>query len=403
MIDLDDPASHYRRLLERPPFQDRETGLWVVSRYADVRRVLPDTTDFSNRLTLFPHYPLSDAAMALLGSLQGVPATTAGGDGEVHDRAHQAIRATFPTSLARALESMSGIVQARVDELVARLPRRGPVDLIRDFAWELPLRVICDVLGFAPDRYEDIKTWSMGQIALVWGKPEPAEQLRYAQGLVNLWKQCQELVAERRRTQAAGGELPDDMTGRLLRDGRLDDDEVASVLLNFAVAGHETTANGIGNAVHDLLSRPGAWRELADQREPSYLARLVVEEELRLNPPIIGWSRVSTRPVEIGGVSIPENQRVLLLLGAANRDPHHYADPDEFEPGRQGDHLSFGLGAHFCVGAPLARLEMTTALTTLVRSFPDARLADGFGGQHGKYHPNLGFRALKALPVVLQP
>jgi cytochrome P450 len=406
---MDDPTTHYHELLDQAPFQDPETGLWIVSRYDDVRAILPDTVTYSNRLTLFPHYPLCDEAMAVLGDLQDVPATTAGGDGEVHDRARDAIRATFPTSVRKARNSMGTIVEGRVNELITGLPaaataRGGEADLIHDFSWELPLRVNMDVLGFAPERYEDVKQWSMDQIALTWGRLEPAEQVRAAQGLVNLWRECQAMVAARQELRAQDLPLPEDMTSWLLKLDRLSDDEIASIILNFAVAGHETTANAIGNATYTLLSKPGAWHELAEAAEAGdeqYVAN-VAEEMLRLHPPIIGWSRFTNEEVTVGGTIIPAGQRILLLLGAANRDGGHYAHPDDLMLGRENDHLAFGLGAHYCVGAPLARLEMTTALGKLARAYPRAELAPGFAERPNKYGANIGFRALKSLPVVLE-
>ncbi|HEU4914602.1 MAG TPA: cytochrome P450 [Candidatus Saccharimonadales bacterium] len=396
---LDDPAPYYQELLGQPPFQDKETGLWVVSRDADVRDALLNSEDFANRLTLFPHYPLCDEAMQVLGQLQSVPATTAGGDGEVHARARAAIRATFPTSVSRAQRNMGQIVHEAVDDLATALPRReqerGTVDLVHDFGWELPLRVNMRILGFPDDMYDKVKEWSVGQIALTWGKLDPAGQIQAAQGLVGLWQTCQSMVSVRRAMQANHLELTDDMTSRLLLDGRLSDDEVASVILNFAVAGHETTANAIGDASLHLLSQPGAWEELAQRSDdPSYVSG-VVERELALNPPIIGWSRVTNRLVEVSGVTIPADQRVLLLLGAANIDQHRMKQAN--------DHVSFGLGLHYCVGAPLARLEMADALSTLARRYPDMQLQPEFAKKPGKFHANLGFRALRSLPVVLYP
>lgn len=409
---MDDPSTYYQDLLTRAPFQDTETGLWVVARDVDVRAILPDTENYSNQLTLFPHYKLCDEAMAILGELRGVPATTAGGDGEVHDRARAAIRDTFPTSVVRAERTMGSIVRSRVGELVSGLPDRaavrgGEVDLIHDFAWELPLKVNLDILGFPPEKYEQIKEWSMGQIALTWGKLEPDEQVRCAQGLVNLWKECQALVAARKALWEEGQELPDDMVSKLLQNGlthpdnALSDDEIASVILNFAVAGHETTANAIGNAAYHILSQPGKWEELAaNQHDKAYVSR-VVESELSINPPIIGWSRLAKEDVEVQGQRIVAGSRVLLLIGAANQDNLLYLEPQDRPERRPSDHLSFGLGAHFCVGAPLARIEIAEALSQLAAAYPHARLQEGFAERVGKYYANLGFRALRELPVVI--
>lgn len=409
----------YEAVRGAPPFRDTATQLWVVARYDDVRRVLLDPEGFANFLTLIPHYPVCPEALELLQTLDA-PGTTAGGDGEVHRRARRAITSTFPVTTAKVEAQAGEVVRRRVGELIAGLPaaarpvaappdadagdQMAEVDLIADFAWELPLRVICDLIGIPAERYGDVKAWSEGQIALVWGQLDDDEQVRCARGLLSLWDLCQELVADRKAGGSGAGGPGVDMAGRLVayrdRTGQpLSDEEAASILLNFAVAGHETTANAIGNGMFHLLADRDRWEGLVARPDD---VPAVAEELLRLHPPIVGWSRVTTREVEVAGTTIPANERVLLLLGAANRDGRAFADADHMVPGRDDghDHVSFGAGIHHCVGAPLARLELIVALRALARSHPELALAPGLDDSTARFAPSLGFRALVELPVV---
>jgi cytochrome P450 len=403
---LSGPATYQEQLAGEPP-QWHPDGFWLVTRDADVREALANP-DLSNRFTLFPHYPadLCREAQDILGELADVPQPTAGGDGPLHRRARRAIIKSFEGSRTAHVDEMRDIVEARTDELIAALPSHAvertvdditeqEVDLVQHFAWELPLRVISDVLGLDPSRYEDIKRWSMGQIALVWGRPGPEQQVEYARGLVNLWKECEKLVDIRRSLLNEGQQLPSDLTSRLMQDGRLDDKEVAAVALNMAVAGHETTAKGIGNAVVDQMTR-GMWSGLAASSEPERAS--VVEEELRLHPPIKWWSRYSTQPVLIGGVEIPADQRILLGIAMANLDNERYEDPSEYAPGEREEHLSFGYGLHNCLGAPLARMEMIIALGKLAQAYPDARLSPDFDPALER---NMGFHGFKEARILL--
>ena len=408
----------YQQVHEGAPFRDPATQLWVVSGYDDVRRILHDAERFANFLTLIPHYPVCPEALELLQTLDA-PGTTAGGDGELHRRARQAITATFPAAPAKVENQLGEIVRRNIKLLIAGFadaarPYRSPrddgesaaslaeIDLIGEFAWQLPLRVICDLIGIPTDRFGDVKAWSEGQIALVWGQLDDAEQVRSARGLLKLWELCEELVADRKAGR--NGPTSDDLAGRLVayrdRAGEpLSDKEVASILLNFAVAGHETTANAISNSLFHLLAHRSLWDDVVANPDS---VPAVAEELLRLHPPIIGWSRVTTREVEVAGTTIPANERVLLLLGAANRDERFFADPNRLDPHRDRihSHLSFGVGIHHCVGAPLARLELTEALRTLATTHPELTLRPGQDETTAEYAPNIGFRALVELPVL---
>lgn len=418
----------YRDVEDLGPFVDPR-GFVVVTSQDDIRHVLGHPSEFINTdSTLFPHFDLSQEAVEVIIGMGPIPGVTAGGDGEVHERGIKAVRATFATSHAKVEAQYSGLVQGEVSRLIDTFPEHArplsttaalgmtatgrqwrEVDLIRNFAWELPLTVICKILGFPPDQYPDIKKWSEGQIALVWGQGLTHEQeVEAAQGLANLWQLCQDTIALRRQ------EPQDDMASRLVAYtdkmyGHLDPEEfaerereAAAILLNMAVAGHETTANAIGNGLNYLLSNPELWRQIVDN--PSSIPD-VAEELLRLHPPIVAWSRRAARDTDISGVPVLKDQRVIMAFGAGNRDADTFPNPHQFIAGREGiksDTLTFGDGIHYCVGAPLARMEMTEALRWLAAAHPELALRPGFSEDTAEYQRNIAFRALRLLPGIIQ-
>ncbi|MBY8870707.1 cytochrome P450 [Micromonospora sp. PLK6-60] len=398
---LADPAHVWRRLLDGPGgvHHDEDLGLWLITGHADVRRALGDAATFGNALTLAPVYDVCPQAMDIIVQIDAPP-TTAAADPPVHPRTRRALRATFANTPERVARQYGPIVARRVDELVARLATRAgrPVDLVPEFTAELPLLVLLDILGVPDEDIGRIRAWADGQIALIWGRPDPAEQVRLARDLLAFWHYCQELV----RGRLDRGRYGDGYVDRLLayRDGHDEEltvTEVASIVFNLLVAGHETTAGLLAHALDQALSEPDRWRTLAAEpdRIPGFLT-----ETLRFAPAIDGWLRVTNRPVTLGGADIPAGARCLLLIGAANRDGAVFAHPDRFDPERPDvqDHLSFGHGPHFCIGAALARLEAETALGRLVESLPGLRLAPGYDRS---FRPNVAFRAHRALPVVV--
>lgn len=398
---LTNPALVWRDLLDRPErvHHAEDLGLWLITRHADVRDVLGDNESFSNALTLAPVYEVCPAAMAIIMKIDAPP-TTAAADSPTHSRTRRALRATFANTAVRVNEQYGAIVRRRVDQLASRLASRrgGAVDLVTDFAAELPLVVVMDILGVPERDVPRIKGWADGQIALVWGQPNPDEQIRLAQGLLDFWRYCQDLVAG----LANSGKLGDDFVSKALTyrggdDSVLTEAEVASLAFNLLVAGHETTAGLLAHALDRALSMPSRWTQLVE--DPASVPAFV-EETLRFGPAIDGWLRLTTRDVTIGTVTIPAGARCLLLLGAANRDPAVFAQPDLFSPERADsrDHLSFGYGPHFCIGAALARLEAQVALTRLAESLPGLRLAPG---HVTSYKPNVAFRAHLGLPAIV--
>lgn len=270
-----------------------------------------------------------------------------------------------------------------IDQIVAR----GQADLIRDFAWELPALVIFKILGVPDEDVPRVKAGAQSRLLFMFGNPSESEQCRVARGMGMFWRYAEELVASRAR------EPREDFTSDLVtaRGGdlaALTPSEVTAIIFTLLVAGHETTTNLLGNAFFRLLTARQQWESLC--RDSSLIPN-AIEEVLRMDTSVIAWRRKTTRAVEIGGVPVPADANLLLLLGSANRDPAVFANPEQFDIRRPNarEHISFGRGTHFCLGAPLATLEARVVLEEFTSRLPALRLVDH---QSLRFMPNISMR-----------
>ncbi|WIM99980.1 cytochrome P450 [Actinoplanes oblitus] len=393
------PAATWKKLLGfggSQVFHDPELGLWLIAGYDNVRSALTDSRRFSNAATLAPIRPLSDATAEALAGFDA-PDVLVSADAPQHTLIRATLRALFPNTSARAEHAWAALIAARVDQLVDDLAGQDNTDLMRTVAARLPLLVILDILGIAADDLHTIPGWADGFLDLVWGDLGPDAQLAAAHGFVDFWHLCRSTVT----TRASQPDPGPGLIGDLLRhqrgnDARLSMDKIAALVLNLTVAGWESTTGALGHALEHGLTDPHRWAQLADDEH--YLATHV-EESLRHSPAVDGWPRITTTEVTLDGTVIPAGSRCLLLIGSANHDPRVYGTPDRFDPGRAwlSQHLSFGAGPHYCIGAALARLEITTTLRTLARRFPHLRLADDY---QRRFRPNVAARTHQSLPAT---
>ncbi|MEE4420107.1 cytochrome P450 family protein [Streptomyces bugieae] len=392
---LDDPHAAYAALREAGPAH-RITGAdgqpaWLVTRYDDVRRALADP-----RLSL-------DKRHAAPGGFRGfalppaLDANLLNMDPPDHTRIRRLVGKAFTPGRVDALRTP---VRQVAEELLDAMERRGgPADLITDYAGPLPITVICDLLGVPHQDRRDFLAWSD---ALITPDPTRPELMRQAIGAMLEFytaliaaKRAEpgddllsDLVAVRDDTDGSGGGGGGD---------RLTEDELTSLAFLILFAGYENTVHLIGNAVLTLLDHPEQLQEL--QRNPAELPA-AVEEFLRYDGPSpIAIRRFPKEDVEIGGVRIPAGESVLLAIASANRDPARFPDPDRLDRGRElSGHLALGHGIHYCLGAPLARMETVTALEALLARFPELRLAVPRGDL--RHRPALRSRGLISLPVA---
>jgi cytochrome P450 len=386
-----DPYPRYRRLRERPGLPRlRLFGGRIAARHADVEQVLRD-----------PAFSTDRSAVPLLGALRragrGAPDfldllehNLLLLDGARHRRLRGLVAKAFTP---RRVEALRPRVAALVEELLDRAAARGRMDAVADLAQPLPAIVIAELLGVPPGGRERFCAWSDDLVQLLdpLSGRDGLEPPRRAAG--ELAAVFRALLAERRsapRDDLLSAMLAAEEGGERLREGELV--ALASLLL---AAGHETTTNLIANAVLLLLRHPGERRRLQDDLS---LLPSAVEECLRFEPPIQLTDRAVVAPTELSGERLAPGAIVVALLAAANRDPAVFPDPDRFDVGRSGGrHLAFGLGAHVCLGASLARLEAQEVLSGLLRRFPDFQGPTEPPG----FKPSIVLRGPTALPLEL--
>jgi cytochrome P450 len=291
----------------------------------------------------------------------------------------------------RMVERLRPRVESIVAKLLDGVQPRGKMDVVRDFAYPLPLTVIAELLGVPAEDREKLKRWSQPFTRILDGMTREAhlEEAEAAAHEMNAYFRAQFA----RHRERPGDDLIDALLSAHDESDRLSEDELLATCILLLVAGHETTTNLVGNGLLALLRQRGEWERL--RRRPE-LAASAVEECLRYDAPVQFTSRRPWDDVEIFGQRIPGDMEIVLVLGAAHRDPARFEDPDRLDVGRSDNaHLAFGQGIHFCLGASLARLEASVAFRTLVQRFPEMELAC----ETVDYRPGFAIRALESLPV----
>jgi hypothetical protein len=292
----------------------------------------------------------------------------------------------------RAVEALAPTIAAVVDRLLDKVAGRGRMDVIADFAYPLPATVIAGMIGVPADDLDLFKDWSDDIAAFVGSAlATPDKRERAQRGVVAMSDYFRRMVADHRarpRADIMSALIAAEEAGSVLSE-----DEIVASCVLLLFAGHETTTNLIGNGLIALLRHPAEQARLT--RDPE-LAASAVEEMLRFDGPTQAMTRIALEETEIGGVPIRRGDRVFALLNAANRDPAVFSEPDRFDAGR-GDtrHISFGIGGHFCLGAPLARLEGRIAIARLVERLPELRLAE----PDPPWNDSFVLRGLRRLPV----
>jgi cytochrome P450 len=382
-----DPYPAYHRLRELDPVHRTPAGFWVLTRYDDVLMVLRDA-----RFGREGFAPLLEGIYGSPGDAGTTPRSMLFQDPPDHTRLRGLVSKAFTP---RVIEGMRSHIQAIVDRLLDRVQAAGAMDLIEDLAYPLPVTVICEMLGVPVNDHSAIRHWSadvarsLDAIGLAAGS-DVVERGRA--GRRALGQYFRRLVPERRR------EPRNDLLSALIaaeeQGDQLTEGELISTCVLLFIAGHETTVNLIGNGVLALLRHPDQRRLL--QENPSLITS-AVEELLRFDSPVQRTARVSSEPVEVGGLTIDTGAMVVAAVGAANRDPAQFPDPDHLDLSRRDNrHLSFGFGIHFCLGAPLARVEGQVAIGTLLRRFPRIALAT----TSPTWRESSTLRGLKALPLT---
>ena len=393
--DLDDPFPLFATVRELGAVHSVTLAdghaAWLVVGYEEARAALNDPR-------------LSKDMQAALATAGGVVAEGLPGpalarhmlvvDPPDHTRLRRLVSAAFSV---RRTEQLRPRVESVVDDLLDRIAAAGPdarVDLVASFAFPLPFTVICELLG-VPEA--DREALGRELIALLGPTGTPDEYTRAKKASDLVVAMLGALVETKQRTPG------DDLVSALILahdgDERLDQQELMSTIFQLIVAGHDTTTSLIGNSVVALLSHPDTFDALRSSPEKIAAA---VEEFLRYDAPVPHSTfRYTIAPVEIGGVTIPAGAQVIVCLAAANRDPARFRDAELLDVDREDlRHLAFGHGIHFCLGAPLARMEGQLALGALLQRFPELRLAVPSGALRWGHGDGLVLRGLTELPVI---
>jgi cytochrome P450 len=392
---LQDPYPTYARLHEEGPLHYVDVGskwaVWSVFSHAECSSIAKDPRLSAKRAKqmLLP-LPLSRQSefseLARMLSLWLIFM-----DPPEHTRLRKLLNKGFS---AAAVEGLRPQAEAIVDQMLKPLQHGSEVELMSEFANPMPVRIISELLG-VPQALHGTFVNASRAIAVFRGNPNrTVEEARAAQdALIELTEFFRRTVAERRRNKGT------DLISLLIdieEEGEvLTEEELYAQCIALLFAGHETTRNLIGNGMYTLLQHP---QETAELRERPEMIRSAVEELLRYESPVQFTARVLKEDIEVCGQQIRKGWTVLCMLGAANRDPKQFKEPNQLDLKRlNNQHLAFSAGLHFCIGAQLARLEGQIALLNLVQRFPEMKLT----GPRPEWAATFGFRGLKSLPVIL--
>lgn len=403
IFDLSDPAvnsdpfSAFARLREEDPIHWSPTmKAWIITRYEDVKRIALNNSEISaERLTPFFRSMPEARQNRVENLIHYLNHWMVFRDPPAHTRLRRLFNKAFT---GRAVEALRPNIEETVSLLFDRMEKKAlagePVDWIEDFAYRLPATVMMDLLGVPRDDLNDVKEWS-DDIALFIGTSRATanKYLRAEAGAKAMAAYFRALVDER------SAEPRDDMVSQLVltRDEQeaLSADEVIATCILLLFAGHETTTNLIGNGFYYSMKFGDEWERVKAKPD---LIESAIEEWLRYDGPSGAIARVIATDMDFGRRTLKEGQRVFAFLNSANRDPEAFVGPDTFDLGRTPNpHLTFGRGIHFCLGAPLARLEGQIALRQLIERFPNVRLADA----KTEWHDSLILRGIKSIPVKL--
>ncbi|MEE6168916.1 MULTISPECIES: cytochrome P450 [unclassified Mycolicibacterium] len=383
-----DPYPSYRRIRERGPLQLPESNVAVFSTFAECDAVLRHPASCSDRMKS----TVAQRHMAQRGVQDRGATSFLFLDAPDHTRLRGLVSKAFVPKVVNALEPE---IRALVDGLVDRAAD-GSFDAIADLAYPLPVAVICRLLGVPIEdepKFRDASALLAQALDPFLAMTGEASDLFDQQMAAGRWlaDYLRDLIAQRRRRPG------DDLMSALIQveesGDQLTEDEIIATCDLLLIAGHETTVNLIANAILAMLRHPQQWAALGND---AGRVSSVIEETMRYDPPVQLVSRIAGEDMAIGDVEVPKGDTMLLLVAAAHRDPAVFDRADEFHPDRGAiRHLGFGKGPHFCLGAPLARLEASVALSAITARFPQARLA-----ADPVYKPNLTLRGMSTLFVA---
>lgn len=371
-VDLDprdtqfftNPYPTYRRLqAECPVFKWQQYGHWCFSRFEDVNALLRDRRFGRQILHVASREELGWAEPAdhLLPFLEHEKHSLLELEPPVHTRLRGLINRAF---LSRQVERLRPLIASYANDLIDRFESKYEVELLENYATPIPVFVICELLGAPSDMARQFLSWSHDHVAMYMAKRDRAIEDKAVKAVTEFSTYMRNLIAERRKN--LGSDLLSELIRAESEGQKLTENELITTAVLVLNAGHEATVHSLGNGIKALLERG-----ITGPMTPE-----LVDEILRFDPPLHMFTRYALEDLEFNGLKLKKGEVVGLMLGAANHDPARFDNPGEFIPTRTPNpHVSFGAGIHFCIGAPLARLEMLVALETLFKRLPHLKLA----------------------------
>lgn len=390
---LQDPYQFFSSARQSEPvFFSPQYNYWVVLKYDDIATVYRDPETYSPVNARHPVTPICPAAakvrdqqnLTIEPSLVDEPSDT-----------HKHHRKIFGTAFTpKRVNQMEDSVRAIVDRYIDRFINDGRAELVSQMLYEVPALAIFLFLGASDEDAVFVKKLGSDRAIVNWGSPSESEQIAMMHGMGEHWQFTKDLVDK------ACGNPGDNYLGDMVRIHQNDPELFSinylyNVMFLMQFAGHETTTQASANGLRHLLTDREQWELLCRQPE---LIENAVEEILRIDSSIFGWRRITTRETTLGGVALPKGARILMMMGSGNHDEAMFPNGAKFDATRKNakKHLGLGLGAHFCMGAPLARMEMRVILEQLTSRLPQLQLV---GDQSWEYLPTLVFRGVQKLEV----
>ena len=388
-----DPYPAFRLMREREPVH------WcaplrghVLTRYAEVRPLLGDSRLSADRITPFANALKPEERRGAAALIDMLTRWAVFVDPPDHTRLRRLLNAGFTP---RAVERLAPGVRLVVDRLIDKVADQGRMDLIGDFAYPLPATVIAILIGAPAADIDLFKKWSDDLAGFVGSAvARPGRRETAARAACDMAGYFRDLVAERRAKP--GDDIIDDLIAARGAGGALTEDELVATSVLLLFAGHETTTHLIGNGVLALLKHP---REMAKLSAKPELMPRAVEEMLRYDGPVMALTRVAREDMEIAGKRIGAGELLFLMVNAANRDPAAFPDPDAFRTERDAPNLAFGFGPHYCLGAPLARLEAKIAVERLLARLGPIEAT----GPAPEWQDTLVLRGMKEFRIAFRP
>jgi len=394
---MEDPAEFVRWAREQEPvFYAPRLGYWVVTRYQTIKDIFRDPVTFSPSIVLERMSPTSDEALQVLKQYgYAMNRTLVNEDEPIHMARRRVLMAPFtPEHLAGHVPMVRELVRKAVDRFIDD----GRADLVDQLLWEVPFTVALHFLGIDAEDREKMRRFSIAHTVNAFGRPSPEQQVSIAHTVGQFWQFAGEVLEKMRRTPDGPGWMRYSIRQQKLYPDIVTDSYLHSMMMAIIVAAHETTAFASANAIKLLLQHPTAWRDLCE--DPALISP-AVEECLRYSGSVASWRRRTTRDVVLDGVPVPAESKLLLVVSSANHDGAHFVDSDLFDIRRENsaEHLTFGFGAHQCLGKNIGRMEMQVMIEELSRRLPHMKLAP----QTFEYVHNVSFRGPQHLWVEWDP